>query len=351
MAFIPSTLPPKTKPVRAPRRLRSARLPGFGPCLCVTLVALTLIVLLPLSTLIGGAATIGGRTAPYRVLEAGRETGEVRHLSAEEAEDYTVVQPGEALEDAELLAPTRRERLRSAIRRLLPELYATLASARVLASFRVTFGAAFAAALLDLLLGGIVACALVRLRLPFRRLIDALIDLPFAMPTAVCGIAMAGLYAPTGPVGALAARLGIKLAFNATGITLAMIFIGLPFVVRALQPAIEDLGHELEEAAESLGANRWQIWLRVLLPALSPALVSGFILAFARGLGEYGTLIFIAGNTPFETEVTSLLIVTKLESFDYAGATVLALAMLVASLVLILLVNRLFGRGRHARSA
>lgn len=324
-------------------------LPGFGLGLGITLLWLSLIVLLPLSTLAFGAAAIGGRSAPYRVIEAGEVTDEVRLLTAEEAEDYEVAQPGAPLDDAELLAPTRAERLRSAVRRLGPELWAALANPRVLASFRVTFGTALAAALLNLLLGGVVAYALVRIELPFRRLVDALVDLPFAMPTAVCGIAMAGLYAPTGPIGSLAAKFGLRLAFNATGITLAMIFIGLPFVVRTLQPALTDLGHELEEAAESLGANRWQTWRRVLLPTLAPALVSGFVLALARGLGEYGTLIFIAGNTPYETEVTSLLIVTKLESFDYPGATVLALAMLLASLLLIVLINRLFGRPRAER--
>lgn len=215
---------------------------------------------------------------------------------------------------------------------------------RVLASFRVTFGSAALAALINLVLGTIVAAFLVRVRFPGKSVVDALIDLPFAMPTAICGIAMATIYAPKGDVGAIFAKLGIKIAFTPAGIVIAMIFIGMPFVVRAVQPALEELGHDAEDAARSLGANRFQTLRRVLVPALAPALLSGFTLAFARGLGEYGTIIFIAGNTPMKTEITSLLIVTQLEQYNYPGGTAIALTMLTLSLVLILLVNRIFRR-------
>lgn len=329
-------------------------LPGFLPGLGLTLFWLTLIVLLPLSTLVVGTGMIGFRTAPYHVVVNGERTEAIKYLTEDDALDY-VVAPADATElspETEFVAPTTRERWSSGLQRFLPELWKALGSARVLASFRVTFGTAFFAALLNLFLGGTVAYALTRVpRFPGKKVVDALVDLPFAMPTAVCGIAMATLYGPNGPVGALAGLFGIKLAFTPLGIVLAMVFIGMPFVVRTLQPAFTDLGHELEEAAESLGANRWQTWRRVLIPTLAPALLTGFTLAFARGLGEYGTVLFIAGNIPMKTEVTSLLIMTRLEQFDTPSATALALAMLTLSLILILLINRLFGRKAHiARS-
>ena len=219
-----------------------------------------------------------------------------------------------------------------------------LASRRVLASFRVTFGTALIAAFINLFLGGILAYALVRVRLPFKRVVDALIDLPFAMPTAICGIALVTLYAPNGAIGSIAAKAGVKIAFTPLGIVLAMVFIGLPFVVRAVEPALQDVGTELEDAAMSLGASRFTAWRRAVVPVLAPSLLTGFVLAFARGLGEYGTIIFIAGNMPYKTEVTSLLIVTQLEQFDYPAATVVALAMLSVSLLLIFGVNWAFGR-------
>ncbi len=214
--------------------------------------------------------------------------------------------------------------------------------ARVLASFRITFGAAFAAAAINLFAGTLVAYFLVRVKFPGRAVVDALIDLPYAMPTAICGIALATIYAPTGDLGAIFSRLGIKIAFAPPGIVVAMIFIGMPFVVRSVQPALKDMGRDLEDAARSRGATRVQVLRRVLVPALSPALLSGFTLAFARGLGEYGTVIFIAGNTPMKTEITSLLIVTQLEQYNYPGASAIALTMLALSFALILGVSRFF---------
>ncbi|MFO0870890.1 MAG: sulfate ABC transporter permease subunit CysT [Pirellulales bacterium] len=212
---------------------------------------------------------------------------------------------------------------------------------RVLASYRLTFGAALAGALVNVVCGFILAWTLVRYRFPGRRLLDALVDLPFALPTAVSGIALTAIYARTGWIGQYLAPWGIKTAFSPLGVGIALTFIGLPFVVRTLQPAIEELDGESEEAAASLGASRWQTFWRVTLPSLMPALITGFALAFARAVGEYGSVVFISGNKPFETEITSLLIITKLEQYDYSGAATLAVVMLLASFLVLLAVNLL----------
>jgi sulfate transport system permease protein len=212
---------------------------------------------------------------------------------------------------------------------------------RVVASYKLTFGAALVAATINAVFGLVVTWVLVRYRFPGRRLVDALVDFPFALPTAVAGITLTALYAPNGWLGAPLDRLGIKVAFTPLGITLALTFIGLPFVVRTLQPVLESLDPEVEEAAASLGASRLQVVARVVLPALFPAWLTGFALAFARGLGEYGSVVFIAGNMPMKTEITPLLIVTKLEQYDYAGATAIATVTLVTSFVLLLTINRL----------
>ena len=257
-------------------------LPGFGLSLGFTLLYLSLIVLVPLSTLALKTASMGW--APF---------------------------------------------------------WATVTSPRVLASYRLTFGASLAAAALNGVFGLVVAWVLARYRFPGQRIVDALVDLPFALPTAVAGIALTSLYSPTGWLGAPLDKLGIRVAFTPLGIVVALTFIGLPFVVRTLQPVIEDLDVEVEEAAASLGAGRRQAFARVILPALFPAWLTGFALAFARALGEYGSVVFIAGNMPMRTEITSLLIITKLEQYDYAGATAVALVMLVASFLLLLLINLL----------
>ena len=215
----------------------------------------------------------------------------------------------------------------------------TIRHPRVLASFKVTFLSAFKAALANVVLGVTVAWFLVRGRFPLKRLVDALVDLPFALPTAVSGIALTALLAPNSTLGAALGKLGVKVAFTSTGITIAMIFIGMPFVIRSVQPALADLSKELEEASRSLGASGFQTLYRVVLPLLAPSVLSGFTLAFSRALGEYGSVVFIAGNMPMKTEIASLLIITKLEQFDYAGATAIAVALLVLSLLAILLVN------------
>lgn len=220
----------------------------------------------------------------------------------------------------------------------------TLSQPRVLAAFRVTFSSALQAAVINVVLGIVVAWFLVRGRFPFKRLVDALVDLPFAMPTAVSGIALTALVAPTAPIGAFLASHGIDVAFTPRGITLAMIFVGLPFVIRNVQPALADLSRELEEAANSLGATRFQTLSRVLLPLLAPSILSGFTLAFSRALGEYGSVVFIAGNLPLKTEIASLLIITKLEQFDTTGATVLAVTLLMLSFASIFLINVLQAR-------
>ena len=266
--------------MKLPRR--HGVLPGFGLALGFTLFYLTLVVLVPLSTLFWKSADLGWSG-----------------------------------------------------------IWSAVTSPRVVASYKLTFGASLVAASVNGVFGLVVTWVLVRYRFPGRRLMDALVDLPFALPTAVAGITLTTLYAPNGWLGAPLAALGIKAAFTPLGITLAMTFIGLPFVVRTLQPVLESLDPEVEEAAASLGAGRWQTITRVVLPALFPAWITGFALAFARALGEYGSVVFIAGNMPMKTEVTPLLIITKLEQYDYAGATAIAAVTLVASFVLLLGVNRL----------
>jgi sulfate transport system permease protein len=213
-----------------------------------------------------------------------------------------------------------------------------VSSPRVLASYRLTFGASLAAAALNAVFGLIVAWVLVRYEFPFKRLVDALVDLPFALPTAVAGIALTALYSQNGWVGQF---LPFKVSFTPLGVFVALTFIGLPFVVRTLQPVLEDVAKELEEAAATLGAGRWQTFRHVIFPILAPALLTGFALAFARALGEYGSVIFIAGNMPLVSEITPLLIITKLEQYDYTGATAIAVVMLVAAFVLLLGINAL----------
>ena len=257
-------------------------LPGFGLALGFTVFYLSLIVLIPLSTLFWRSASLGG---------AG--------------------------------------------------FWQAVTAPRVVASYRLTLGAALAAAAVNGVFGLVVTWVLVRYRFPGRRLVDAMVDLPFALPTAVAGITLTTLYAPSGWLGAPLARLGVKAAFTPLGITVALTFIGLPFVVRTLQPVLESLDPEVEEAAASLGASRLQTVARVVLPALFPAWLTGVALAFARGLGEYGSVVFIAGNMPMRTEITSLLIITRLEQYDYAGATAIAVVTLVASFVMLLAINRL----------
>jgi sulfate transport system permease protein len=261
---------------------RHTVLPGFGLALGFTLLYLSLVVLVPLSTLFLKSAALG---------------------------------PGGFWE--------------------------AVSAPRVVASYRLTFGASLAAAAVNGVFGLLVTWVLVRYRFPGRRLMDALVDLPFALPTAVAGIALTTLYAPNGWLGAPLEKLGIKVAFTPIGITVALVFIGLPFVVRTLQPVLESLDPEVEEAAASLGATRIQTIARVVLPALLPAWMTAFALAFARGLGEYGSVVFIAGNMPMKTEITPLLIITKLEQYDYAGATAIAAVTLVASFVILLVINRL----------
>jgi len=265
------------------RRPHRRVLPGFGLTLGFTLLYLSLIVLIPLSTLALETASMGW--GPF---------------------------------------------------------WATVTSPRVLATYRLTFGASLLAAALNAVFGLAVAWVLVRYRFPGQRLVDALVDLPFALPTAVAGIALTSLYAPNGWLGRpLQEAFGARVAFTPLGIVVALTFIGLPFVVRTLQPVIEDLDAEVEEAAASLGAGRRQTFARVIVPALLPAWITGFALAFARALGEYGSVVFIAGNMPMKTEITSLLIITKLEQYDYAGATAIAVVMLAASFLLLGAVNRL----------
>lgn len=221
------------------------------------------------------------------------------------------------------------------------EFWTTVTAPRVLASYRLSFGAALLGALINAVFGFLVAWVLVRYRFPGKRLIDALVDLPFALPTAVAGIALTAVYSVNGWIGSLLEPQGIKVAFTPLGVVIALTFIGLPFVVRTVQPVLEDLESETEEAAVSLGANRWQTFTKVIFPALWPALLTGFSLAFARAVGEYGSVIFIAGNMPMVSEITPLLIITKLEQYDYAGATAIAVVMLVISFVLLLIVNGL----------
>ncbi|CAN7383919.1 sulfate ABC transporter permease subunit CysT [Rhizobacter sp. LjRoot28] len=220
-----------------------------------------------------------------------------------------------------------------------PAFWEAVASPRVVASYRLTFGASFAAALMNAFFGLIVAWVLVRYDFFGKRVIDALVDLPFALPTAVAGIALTALYAANGWIGQYLALVGIKVSYTPLGVFVALTFIGLPFVVRTLQPVLEDLQSELEEAAATLGATRWQTFTRVLLPIMLPALLTGFALAFARALGEYGSVIFIAGNMPMVSEITPLLIITKLEQYDYTGATAIAVVLLVVSFLMLLAIN------------
>lgn len=219
--------------------------------------------------------------------------------------------------------------------------WVAVSSPRVVATYKLTFGASLLAALINVVFGLLLAWSLVRYSFPGKRLVDALVDLPFALPTAVAGIALTALYAKNGWIGQYLEPLGIKVAFTPLGILVALIFIGVPFVVRTVQPVLEDLEAEFEEAAACLGATRWQTITRVVMPALVPALLTGFALAFARAVGEYGSVIFIAGNLPMVSEITPLIIITKLEQYDYAGATAVASVMLVASFVLLLLINAL----------
>jgi sulfate/thiosulfate transport system permease protein len=216
-----------------------------------------------------------------------------------------------------------------------------VSSPRAVASYRLSFGASFIGASINLLFGLLVAWVLVRYRFPGRRLLDSIVDLPFALPTAVAGIALTTIYASHGWIGQYLEKIGIKGAYSPFGVVIALTFIGLPFVVRTVQPVLEDLDADTEEAAASLGANRWQTFRRVILPAVLPAAVTGFTMAFARAVGEYGSVVFISGNMPMRTEITPLLIITKLEQYDYAGATAIAVVMLVVSFTLLLAINLL----------
>ena len=257
-------------------------LPGFGLTLGYTLFYLSLLVLIPLSTLFVKSFTLGWE-----------------------------------------------------------EFWSTVTSPRVMASYRLTFGASLVAAIINSVFGFIVAWSLVRYTFPGRRFIDAMVDLPFALPTAVSGIALTSIYAKNGWFGQYLEPLGIKAAFSPLGITIALTFIGLPFVVRTLQPALQDLERESEEAAASLGANRLQAFLYVIFPAVLPSLLTGFALSFARALGEYGSVVFISGNMPMKTEITSLLIISKLEQYDVAGATAIAMVMLTVSFLILFAINGL----------
>ncbi|MDT7518864.1 sulfate ABC transporter permease subunit CysT [Rhodoferax sp. TBRC 17660] len=223
----------------------------------------------------------------------------------------------------------------------LDQFWAAVASPRVVASYQLTFGASFIAALVNAVFGLLIAWVLVRYQFPGKKIIDALVDLPFALPTAVAGISLTALLAGNGWVGSLLEPHGIQLAFNRNGVVIALIFIGLPFVVRTVQPVLEDAEKELEEAATCLGATRWQTFRHVIFPTIAPALLTGFAMAFARGVGEYGSVIFIAGNMPMISEITPLIIISKLEQYDYAGATAVATVMLLASFVMLMVINSL----------
>jgi sulfate transport system permease protein len=264
------------------RSINRGALPGFGLSLGFTLVYLSLIVLIPLSAVILKTTTM-----------------------------------------------------------TWPEFWSAVTSPRVVASYKLTFGASLLAACINSAFGLLLAWGLTRYTFPGRKIVDALIDLPFALPTAVAGIALTAIYAKNGWIGSLLEPLGIKIAFAPAGVLVALIFIGLPFVVRTVQPILEDLEAEFEEAAASLGANRWQSFQWVVLPTLLPALLTGFALAFARAVGEYGSVIFIAGNIPMVSEITPLIIITKLEQFDYRGATAVAAVMLAISFIMLLIVNAL----------
>lgn len=217
----------------------------------------------------------------------------------------------------------------------------SITNPRVLASFKLTFGASLIAALINLIFGPLVAWALVRYNFFGKKIIDALVDLPFALPTAIGGITLTTLYSENGWIGKYLKEMGINVAFTPLGIIIALIFIGLPFVIRTVQPVLEELDSDIEEAAASLGANRWYIISRVIFPVIRPATITGFALSFARALGEYGSVVFIAGNMPMKTEISTLLIITRLEQYDYSGATAIAITMLIVSFLLLLLINLL----------
>ena len=218
------------------------------------------------------------------------------------------------------------------------EFWATFSASRTLAAYRLSLGGALAAATLNAVFGLLVAWVLVRYRFPGQRILDTLVDLPFALPTAVAGIALTAIYAPTAPFGGLLDSVGIKAAYSPLGVVLAMMFVGLPFVIRTTQPVLQDIDREVEEAAATLGAGRFQAFVRVILPAILPAVLTGFAMAFARAVGEYGSIVFISGNMPGSTEIVPLLIMTRLEEFDYAGATAVALMLLILSFVMLLVV-------------
>ncbi len=234
----------------------------------------------------------------------------------------------------------------------LDEFWHVISAPRVVASYKLTFGASLIAAAINAFFGLLTAWVLVRYEFFGKKLIDAFVDLPFALPTAVAGIALTAVYAQNGWIGSLLEPHGIKVAFTPLGVVVALTFIGLPFVVRTVQPVLEDLEAETEEAAASLGANRWQTFYKIILPAVLPALITGFALAFARAIGEYGSVIFIAGNMPMISEITPLIIITKLEQYDYAGATAVAVVMLVISFILLLIINGLqwWSNQRNAES-
>jgi len=288
MSAVPAALPLRAAalPRRKPRRV----LPGFGLSLGTTIVYLSLVVLIPLSAVFLKTATLSWE-----------------------------------------------------------HFWAIVTAPRVVASYRLSFGASLLAAALNSVFGLLLAWSLVRYSFPGKRIVDALIDLPFALPTAVAGIALTALYAGNGWLGSVLEPLGIQVAFKPLGVLVALTFIGLPFVVRTVQPVLEDIDTELEEAAASLGAQRWQTFRHVVFPILTPALLTGFALAFARAVGEYGSVIFIAGNLPMVSEITPLMIITKLEQFDYAGATAIATVMLVFSFALLLAINGLQAWSARAR--
>lgn len=231
------------------------------------------------------------------------------------------------------------------------QFWATVSEPRIIHAYQISFGLSLAAALVNVLFGLIVAWVLVRYDFPGKKLVDALVDLPFAMPTAVSGIALAALYADNGWIGRYLAPYGIQIAFTPLGIAIALVFIGLPFVVRTVQPVLEDMEYELEEAARTLGASRWQTFYKVIFPSLFPSLLTGFALAFARALGEYGSVIFIAGNMPFVSEIVPLVIIIKLEQYNYAGATAIAVVMLITSFILLFIINWLQGWARKRQEA
>jgi sulfate/thiosulfate transport system permease protein len=263
-------------------RKRKHILPGFGLSMGLTMLMLSLVVLLPMSTLFFRSATLGWGG-----------------------------------------------------------FWSAVTTPRVMASLRLTFGASLAGALINAVFGLVVAWVLVRYKFPGKKIIDGIVDLPFALPTAVAGITLTTLYSPNGWIGRFLEPFGIKAAYTSLGIVIALTFIGLPFVVRTVQPVLEDFDVDMEEAAEMLGASRWQTITKIVLPVLFPAILTGFTLAFARALGEYGSVVFIAGNMPMKTEISSLLIMTKLEQYDYAGATAIAVIMLLISFSLILVINLL----------